>query len=123
MNDRSKKPPKKEKRIKSSHKPAEALREVEYYLNHDGNDTRIIRNIAISSLIPTVVSSKPKPYVSEYKLLGVPFFTGLEEDLIERNEPNPFWSFTMMVKDSGDHKLLFSSQEDAEQFYTEILKN
>ena len=122
MNDRSKKSPKKRKK-NNNHKQSETIKEVEYYLNNDGNDTRIIRNIAVSSMIPTVGSDRQKQFISEYELLGVPFFTGIEDELLERNESNPFWSFTMMVKDSGDHKLLFSSQEDAEQFYTEILKN
>ncbi len=100
----------------------ETVREIEYYLNHDGNDTQIIRNIAVSSVIPKVETDKTDDLASQYKLSGVPFFTGLEDTLADNFGANPFWSFTMMVKEGGNHKLLFSSQEDAEELYTILLK-
>jgi hypothetical protein len=122
MNDSSNKPPK-ESRMKARNKNRqEAVKEIEYYLNQDGDDTQIIKNIAVSSVIPKVETYKKEDSASQDSLSGVPFFAGLEESLAENFGANPFWSFTMMVKEGGDHKLLFSSQEDAEELYTILLK-
>ncbi len=122
MNDSSNKPPKRNRMKARKNNRQEAVREIEYYLNHDGDDTQIIKNIAVSSLIPKVETDKTDDLASQYNLSGVPFFMGLEESLADNFEANPFWSFTMMVKEGGDHKLLFSSQEDAEELYTILLK-
>ncbi len=101
----------------------EFIREIEYHLNQNGNDTQIIRNIAVSSLIPKVESDRKSRFSEQYKLLGVPYFMGFDDDLAEQNQAHAYWSFTMMVKEGGDFKLLFSSQEDAEELYTEFLKD
>jgi hypothetical protein len=123
MNDKSNKSPKRKSLKAGKNKPTEAIREIEYYLNQNGNDTQIIKNIAISSLIPRVESSKQSRLASQYKLLGVPFFMGPDDGFpAPVVTSSPFWSFTMMIKEGGDHKLLFSSQEDAEELYTVLLK-
>ena len=122
MNDSSKKPPKRNGLKARRNNRKEAVREIEYYLNHDGNDTQIIKNIAVSTLIPRANTLKHNDLTTQYNLAGVPFFIGLEESLAEDLGTNPFWSFTMMVKEGGNHKLLFSSQEDAEELYTILLK-
>lgn len=122
MSNRSRKSANK-KKLSKNHQPTESVKEIEYYINNNGNDTQIIRNIAVSSLIPIVGSDKKNEPKDDYSLLGELYFNSLEDRLFEKKGIDSVWSFTMMVKDSGDHKLLFSSQEDAEQFYTEILKN
>ncbi len=123
MNDRSKKSAKKRDLRTKAKSDKGKLQEIEYYLNHNGDDTKIIKNIALSSLVPKAETGKQSTLATHYKLMGVPFFIGLEDEMEQRIESSPFWSFTMMVKDNGDHKLLFSSQEDAEDLYNEILKD
>ncbi len=122
MSDKSGKIPKKKKMKAKAVKQSNPIREIEYYLSQNGNDTRIIRNIALSSLIPTVESNRENSAGSEEDLFGMPFSLSFEDEYAVRRAANPFWSFTMMVKESGDHKLLFSSAEEAEELYTEILK-
>lgn len=122
MSDKSGKIPKKKKTRTKAVKPSKPINEIEYYLSQNGNDTRIIRDIALSSLIPRVESEKEAGTGFEGNLLGVPFYISMEDELNGKKESNPYWSFTMMVKESGDHKLLFSSAEEAELLYTEILK-
>lgn len=122
MNDKSNKSPKRKSLKDEKNKPTEAVKEIEYYLNQNGNDTQIIKNIAVSSLIPRAETSRQSRLASQYKLLGVPFFMGIEDGLPAPVAASPFWSFTMMIKEGGNHKLLFSSQEDAEALYTLLLK-
>ncbi len=122
MGDKSGKIPKKKKINRKVVQKPKPIREIEYYLSQNGNDTKIIRDIAISSLIPKVESYRELQEEVEGNLLGFPFYVSFDEDNAVRAESNPYWSFTMMVKESGDHKLLFSSAEEAESLYTEILK-
>lgn len=122
MKNRPKKPNQKN-RPKNRKKDSDFIKEIEYHLNQNGNDTQIIRNIAISSLIPKVDSERRNRFSEQYNLTGVPYFMGLEDELARKQDVQAYWSFTMMVKEGGDHKLLFSSQEDAEELYTEFLKD
>jgi hypothetical protein len=122
MKNRPKKPNRKNQ-MKNKKKNPDYVREIEYHLNQNGNDTQIIRNIAVSSLIPKAGPDRRNRFSEQYQLLGVPYFMGFEDELARQNEAHAYWSFTMMVKEGGDHKLLFSSQEDAEEFYTEFLKD
>ncbi|MBU2512036.1 hypothetical protein KJ966_11915 [bacterium] len=122
MSDKSGKIPKKKKMKTKAVKQSSPIREIEYYLSQNGNDTRIIRNIALSSLIPKAESDKVNTANFEGNLLGIPFIFNLEDEFTGHKGFNPFWSFTMMIKESGDHKLLFSSADEAEELYTEILK-
>lgn len=122
MNDRSNKPPKRNGSKHRKRNKQEQLGEIEYYLNRDGNDTQIVKDIAISSLIPKVDDGKKKILTSEFNLSGIPFFVEIDEGTEEKAVANPFWSFTMVMKKGGNHKLLFSSQEQAEDLFHVLLK-
>lgn len=121
MSDRPNKPSKRNASRARKNNRKEQLGEIEYYMNRNGNDTQIIKNIAVSTLIPKVERSGDIQQ-SHHKLLGLPYFDDFDEGLNEHFVTNPFWSFTMVVKKGGDHKLLFSSQEDAESLYHVLIK-
>ncbi len=113
--------PNKALEVKTS-KLTAALRGIEYYLSNNGSDTKVVRDIALSALIPRANGDKKIQHVTKDEVYKFPFFIDNIFGITEIEEENPFWSFTMMIKDGGEHKLLFSSQEDAEEIYTEVLK-
>lgn len=96
--------------------------DIEHYLDENGSDTRFIKNIALSTVVPKALSVDKENLVIENKLVSIPLHMNMAEELSRVMNPNAVWSFTMMIKESGDQKLLFSSQEDAEKMYLEIIK-